>query len=33
VYGSEFGFLKNEKPLSVFLAEGSEIVVKAGRKI
>jgi uncharacterized protein len=33
VYGSEFGFLKNEKPLSVFLAEGSEIVVKAGRKV
>jgi uncharacterized protein len=33
VYGSDFGFLKNEKPLSVFLAEGSEILVKAGRKI
>ena len=33
VYGSEFGFLKNEKPKSVFLAEGSEILVKVGRKI
>ncbi len=33
VYGSAFGFLKEEKPKSVFLAEGSEIVVKAGRRI
>lgn len=33
VYGSEFGFLKYEKPKSVFLAEGSEILVKAGRRI
>ena len=33
VYGSDFGFLSNEKPKSVFLAEGSEIVVKAGRSI
>lgn len=33
VYGAEFEFLKNEKPLSVFLAEGSEIEVKAGRVI
>ncbi len=33
VYGSEFKFLKTEKPLSVFLAEGSEIKVKSGRTI
>ncbi|MBL7871786.1 MAG: DUF2071 domain-containing protein [Cyclobacteriaceae bacterium] len=33
VYGFDFGFLKNEKPKSVFLAEGSEILVKAGRRI
>ncbi|MBI1769041.1 MAG: DUF2071 domain-containing protein [Bacteroidetes bacterium] len=33
VYGQEFEFLKSEKPLSVFLAEGSEIKVKAGRTI
>jgi uncharacterized protein YqjF (DUF2071 family) len=31
VYGREFGFLKNETPKSVFLAEGSEISVKTGR--
>jgi uncharacterized protein len=30
VYAQDFSFLKNEKPVSVFLAEGSEIVVKAG---
>lgn len=33
LYGREFGFLSKEKPLSVFLAEGSEIAVKSGRKI
>ena len=33
IYGPEFEFLKDEKPKSVFLAEGSEIVVKSGRKI
>lgn len=32
-YGKEFGFLTSEKPASVFLAEGSEIEVKEGRKI
>jgi uncharacterized protein len=33
LYGQEFDFLKKEKPVSVFLAEGSEIMVKSGRKI
>ena len=33
VYGSKFDFLSNEKPKSVFLAEGSEIKVFKGRKI
>jgi len=33
VYGDEFAFLQNEKPLSVYLAEGSEILVKQGAKI
>lgn len=33
IYGEEFGFLQNEKPKSVFLAEGSEIKVKAGRSL
>lgn len=32
-YGSEFAFMQNLKPVSVYLAEGSEIVVKQGRKI
>lgn len=31
VYGQEFDFLSKEVPTSVFLAEGSEIVVKSGR--
>ena len=31
-YGPQFGFLNHEKPTSVLLAEGSEIVVKEGRK-
>jgi uncharacterized protein len=33
VYGLEFSFLTNEKPKSVFLAEGSEIVVRSGIRI
>lgn len=33
VYGSGFSFLSTEKPVSVFLAEGSEIKVKAGKRI
>ena len=32
-YGSDFGFLKNTKPTSVFLAKGSKIVVKNKRKL
>ena len=32
IYGNEFEFLKNQKPVSVLLAEGSEIEVKSGRK-
>lgn len=31
IYGQQFGFLKNEKPKSVFLAEGSAIKVMNGR--
>jgi uncharacterized protein len=33
VYGKIFDFLRTEKPKSVFLAEGSEIIVRSGRKI
>lgn len=33
LYGEEFAFLSNENPLSVFLAEGSEIIVRQGRII
>ncbi len=33
VYGSDFAFLQKEKPVSVYLAEGSDILVKQGRKI
>ncbi len=33
VYGNQFEFLKNETPASVFLAEGSEIIVREGMKI
>lgn len=33
IYGEDFGFLKTLKPMSVFLAEGSEIEVKHGRMI
>lgn len=32
-YGPKFGFLHNKNPDSVLLAEGSEIIVKEGRKI
>lgn len=32
-YSSEFSFLSNTKPKSVFLAEGSEIIVKDGLKV
>jgi len=33
VYGPDFAFLTNEKPVSVYLVEGSEVVVKEGIKI
>jgi uncharacterized protein YqjF (DUF2071 family) len=33
VYGGGFGFLNHQKPLSVFLAEGSEIFVHHGKLI
>lgn len=33
IYGADFSFLTEEKPTSVFLAEGSEIVVKEGKLI
>ena len=33
VYGPDFAFLSQEKPVSVFLAEGSEIKVMEGRKL
>lgn len=33
VYGSDFAFLTEVEPLSVYLAEGSQIVVKQGRKL
>lgn len=33
VYGSDFSFLNSETPVSVFLAEGSEIFVKGKRKL
>jgi uncharacterized protein len=33
LYGSEFSFLENAAPVSVFLAEGSEIVVRKGRVV
>lgn len=32
-YGKDFGFLNELKPSSVFMAEGSEISVKSGKKI
>jgi hypothetical protein len=33
IYGNEFSFLKYEKPKSVILAEGSEIIVQAASMI
>jgi uncharacterized protein YqjF (DUF2071 family) len=33
VYGDNFAFLQEQEPVSVYLAEGSEIIVKAGSKI
>lgn len=33
LYGKEFAFLKNEKPVSVFLAEGSDVKVKSKRTL
>ncbi len=33
VYGRDFAFLQNMEPVSVYLAEGSEILVKQGRKL
>ncbi|HEY3406008.1 MAG TPA: DUF2071 domain-containing protein [Ohtaekwangia sp.] len=33
LYGKTFEFLNHQKPVSVFLAEGSEIKVNGGRKI
>ncbi|TKK71480.1 DUF2071 domain-containing protein [Ilyomonas limi] len=33
IYGEDFQLLQQEKPASVFLAEGSAVSVKAGRKI
>jgi uncharacterized protein YqjF (DUF2071 family) len=33
VYGLDFAFLRTQTPASVFLAEGSEIKVKAGRRV
>ncbi len=32
VYGPSFGFLKQEQPASVYLLEGSEIIVREGRR-
>lgn len=31
VYGKDFAFLETEEPLSVMLAEGSEIIVRSGK--
>jgi uncharacterized protein len=33
VYGEDFNFLMTDKPKSVFLAEGSEIIVREGRPV
>jgi len=33
IYGKHFQFLQQERPASVFVAEGSEISIKAGKKI
>ncbi|MBA3680468.1 MAG: DUF2071 domain-containing protein [Bacteroidetes bacterium] len=31
VYGDDFAFLEKEKPVSVMLAEGSEIIIRSGK--
>ena len=33
LYGKDFAFLQSQEPVSVFLAEGSEILVKEGKRI
>jgi len=33
VYGDYFGFMQELEPVSVFLAEGSEVLVKGGRRL
>jgi uncharacterized protein YqjF (DUF2071 family) len=33
MYGKDFAFLNQEQPNSVFLAEGSEVLIRDGRKI
>jgi hypothetical protein len=33
VYGQAFGFLDDAKPSSVLLAEGSEVLVRGGRRL
>ena len=33
LYGADFAFLQEETPVSVLLAEGSEIVVRSGKRI
>lgn len=33
IYGTDFGFLQTQKPISIFVAEGSKIKVKNKRKI
>lgn len=33
VYGPDFAFLNHQAPASVMLAEGSDILVRAGRRI
>nr|MBC7611386.1 DUF2071 domain-containing protein [Pseudopedobacter sp.] len=33
LYGADFAFLNQEEPNSVFLAEGSEVLIRDGRKI
>ena len=33
LYGSEFSFLENAKPSSVFLADGSQVSILKGKRI
>lgn len=33
IYGKDFQFLQHQKPASVFLAEGSAVSIKAGKKL